>query len=70
MKFALYSMDDDPLFKFTILQPSGGGSKTLPKPALSLSYRWTASAVAGKQSRSPVYILAEDKLKVKVRLLF
>lgn len=62
-------MDDDPLFKFVILQPSGGSSKTLTIPALSSSYTWTASAVAGNV-KSPIYILAEDRLVVSYFLMF
>ena len=49
---------------FTILQPSGGSSKSLSITALSSSYKWTAGAVAGKNSKMPIYILAEDPLEV------
>ena len=57
--------EDDPLFRFAILQPSGGSSKTLTVPSLSSSYSWTASAVAGS-AKSPIYILAEDTLNVSL----
>jgi len=54
-------MDGD---RFQILQKSGGGSKTLSVPELSPSYEWSASSVSGKDTKSPIYILAQDKLKV------
>ena len=57
-------MDNDPDFSIKILQMSGGSSKTLTVPGVSQSYKWTAAAVAGKLSKSPIYVLAEDKLKV------
>ena len=57
-------MDEDSRFPFQILQSSGGSSKSLTIPVLSASYQWTAGAVAGKNSKTPIYILAEDKLKV------
>jgi len=51
-------------FCFKVLQPAGGGSKTLTIPSLSPSYQWTASAVAGKNAKSPIYIMAVDDLQV------
>ena len=51
-------------FLFKILQSSGGDSRNLVVPELSLSYRWTASTVAGRNSKTPIYILAEDPLLV------
>ena len=58
-------MNNDSLFRFVILQASGGGSKSLNIPVLSSSFRWTASAICPKNStKSPIYILARDKLKV------
>ena len=57
-------MEDKDNFMFPILQPSGGSSKSLSIPALSSSYKWTAGAVAGKNSKMPIYILAEDPLEV------
>lgn len=55
--------DDD--FMFTILQQSGGGSKFLMVPELSSSYKWTVSAVAGRNSKVPIYVIADDRLQVK-----
>ena len=57
-------MNYDEEFSFRILQPSGGSSKSLIIPVQSASYKWTASSVAGKNAKVPIYILAEDKLKV------
>ena len=57
-------MDSDPNFAFKILQTCGGGSKTLSAPVLSSSFKWTAGAVAGRNTKVPVYILAEDDLMV------
>lgn len=57
-------MNDQSLFDFKILQPAGGTSKSLTIPSLSSSYKWTASAVCGKSSKVPIYILAVDDLKV------
>ena len=57
-------MDGDPHFPIKILQMSGGGSKTLTVPVVSSTYTWTASAVVGKNAKTPIYVLAEDKLKV------
>ena len=57
-------MNDNQDFRFTILQPAGGGSKTLIVPALSPTYQYTASAAAGKNSKMPMYVLALDDLKV------
>ena len=54
----------DPIFPFTVLQAAGGTSKSLTIPSLSTSYRWTASAVAGKNAKVPIYILAEVDLEV------
>ena len=57
-------MDGNPNFPFKILQTCGGGSKTLSAPVLSSSFKWTAGAVAGRNSKVPVYILAECNLIV------
>ena len=57
-------MDSDPLFRFKILQSSGGGCKSLNVPVVSASYKWTAGAVAGKNAKVPIYILAMDRLEV------
>ncbi len=55
-------MDHDNDFRFQILQ-SSGGAKSLTVPARSLLFQWTAQAIAGS-SKSPIYILAVDDLKV------
>ncbi|XP_019862007.1 PREDICTED: G2/M phase-specific E3 ubiquitin-protein ligase-like [Amphimedon queenslandica] len=50
-------------FKFIILQPTGGGSKSLTIPALSESFVWTAASLAGKNAKCPIYLLADEELK-------
>ena len=57
-------MNDDPFFEFHILQATGSTSKSLTIPAVSSSFKWTAAAIAGKNSKASIYILARDKLKV------
>ena len=57
-------MKNNSQFLFTILQPSGGSSKSLMVLSLSASFRWSASSVAGKNAKSPIYILAEEELEV------
>ena len=57
-------MNDSCDFPFKLLQMSGGGSKTLSEPVVSSTYKWTASAVAGRNSKVPIYILASRDLKV------
>ena len=57
-------VNDDPFFRFEFLQHSGFRSKCLSIPEVSSSYEWSTSSVAGKNPKSPVYILALDKLKV------
>ena len=59
-------MNNDDQFQFKILQPSGGDSRNLVVPELSPSYRWTAAAIAGRNARTPIYILAVDQLMVSV----
>ena len=51
-------------FSFKILQLSGCGSKSLIVPVVSSSFKWTASVVAGRNCKVPVYILADDDLNV------
>ena len=63
-------MQDDPLFDFKILQMAGGNSKSLIIPSVSSSFKWTASAVAGRNAKTPIYILALDTLKVILIWLF
>lgn len=57
-------MGDDDRFQFKVLQSAGGDSRNLVIPQLSSSYCWTASALAGKNAKCPIYILASDNLKV------
>ena len=56
-------------FQFTILQTSEGDSKSLMIPELSSSYRWTATAIAGRNAKVPIYILADDELFVYKSLI-
>ena len=51
-------------FKFLILQSTGGFSKSLTIPRVSNQYKWSASSVAGKNAKMPIYILAQEPLKV------
>ena len=51
-------------FKFSILQSTGGFCKSLTIPRISCQYKWSASSVAGKNSKVPIYILAQEALKV------
>ena len=53
-------MNTNPFFQFEILQATGGTSKSLTIPAVS---KWTASAIAGKNAKVPIYILAKDNLQ-------
>ena len=50
-------MDKEKFFQFSILQPSGGGSKTLSVPSVLSSFKWSASSIAGKNTRgSSIYL--------------
>lgn len=51
-------------FAFTLLQQTGGASKSLIVPAVSSSFKWTASVVAGKNAKVPIYIAAREELDV------
>ena len=62
-------MGYDKRFRFTVLQTSGRDSKCLMVPELSRSYKWTASAIAGRNAKVPIYILAEDELQVYMYML-
>ena len=55
-------MNGDNTFLFDVLQPTGGKSKSLTRPALSSTYRWTASAIVPKNAKVPLYILAKGDL--------
>ena len=52
-------------FPFCVLLMTGSGTKSLMKPSLSSSFKWTPKEVAGRAD-SCVYILAEKKLKNEV----
>ena len=49
---------------FSVLQQTGGACKSLTIPSVSSSYKWTASLVAGRNAKVPIYILAREELKV------
>ena len=51
-------------FQFDILQSTGGNSRSLTIPAVSSTFKWSASAVASKSVKTPIYILAQDELEV------
>ena len=57
-------MDYSHTFAFEVLQPTGGSSKSLTIPATSSTFQWTASSMASKSAKQPIYILAVDDLKV------
>lgn len=59
------AMANDTQFPFTILLPTGSGTKSLTVPSLSLSFVWTPKEVAGK-SQNTIYILAQKSLKLEV----
>jgi len=50
--------------KLTILQSTGAAGKYLALTRTSDSYRWSASAVEGENAKAPIYILANETLKV------
>ena len=56
-------MEGSSTFLFDVLQPAGGHSKSLTAPALSGSFKWTASAIVSKNAKVPLYILAKESLK-------
>ena len=55
-------------FQFEILQSTGGKVKTQVCPALSSTYKWTAGSLAPRNTKTPLYILAREPLKVSVRV--
>ena len=63
-------MEENKHFEFDILQSTGGSTKNLVVPALSISYQWTASAIAPKNVKTPIYILAKEPLKVVLQVIF
>ena len=56
-------------FRFKIFQPSGGDTRSLMIPELSSSYKWTAASVAGRNAKTPIYIVAEDELEVRTCII-
>ena len=58
------AMGKDKDFPFKILQNSGGSSRTLNTPAVSSSFKWTASAVSGRNAKVLIFILADAELNV------
>lgn len=57
-------MAGNEIFVFKILQSSGGDSRSLMVPEMSSSYKWTSLAVAGRNAKVPIYVLAEERLDV------
>lgn len=55
-------MQGSSTFLFDVLQPAGGHSKSLTIPALSDSFKWTASAIVSKNAKVPLYVLAKEPL--------
>ena len=56
-------MQNNPVFPFSYLQCTGGGSKSLTIPSQSTSFKWTPQLVAHLLSESgTIYILAQDDL--------
>ena len=37
---------------------------------MSSTYQWSAGVVAGKVSKTPIYVLAEEKLKVYISFYY
>ena len=59
-------MEGSSTFLFDVLQQAGGKSKSLTTPALSDSFKWTASAIVTKNAKVPLYILAKEPLKAQL----
>ena len=55
-------MNGDPNFRFDVLQSAGGRCKSLVVPSTSESFQWTASAIAPKNTKMPIYIIAREQL--------
>ena len=51
-------------FDFTVLQPTGGGSKTLTIPCHSRSFEWSATSIVSKNTKTPIYLLANEDIEV------
>ena len=59
-------MKYDPNFPFTYLQSTGGGTKTLTTPPVSVHFQWTAQQVVRLAGQGSLYILAEEDLELPV----
>ena len=59
-------MKFDPSFPFTFLQSTGGGTKTLTSPAVSVHFQWTAQQVVSLAGQGALYILANKELDLPV----
>ena len=57
------AMGNDSNFPFMMLQPMGSGCKTLPVPALSASFLWTARKISGS-AKNVIYIMAAATLQM------
>ena len=55
-------MGSNSTFRFEVLQPTGGKSKSLTVPALSSKYEWNAGSIVPKNAKVPLYILAQESL--------
>lgn len=55
-------MNGNSSFQFQVLQQTGGRSKSLMVPAVSDSFKWTASAIAPKNAKVPLYVIAKEPL--------
>lgn len=49
-------------FPFDILQSVGGNKKSLVVPCTSGTYEYTASGIAPKNVKTPIYVLAKKSL--------
>ncbi len=46
-----------------VFKTSGGNSKTISLPSLSASFKWTAGAICGKNSKMPIYFWRKTTLR-------
>ena len=56
------AMKDSATFRFTILHPIGGGSKSLTVPSISSSFSWTAKEICKAAGRGAIYIWVQGDL--------
>ena len=57
------AMGNDSNFPFMMLQPMGSGCKTLPVPALSASFLWTARKISGS-AKNVIYSMGAATLQM------